>query len=233
MKAGSAGAANSSGSLTAPIRCAPLQHLLSNDETKGLLCQAPHLTGPSRPRAGLLRQTPTGPGPGTRRAATRGTRLHRHPGTAHPSQLRPPGDPIFTLEQAGVRTRLHVLVVCDNEGYAVIERLQVGQGGGLYNNMLSDARGPGSSVRVDFHAHAQALGALTFTVGDMDELREALAAVRAADRTTAIATKVRASDWKPGGAFWEVGVPTTSDRPEVTAAWAAMDAGLANQRRGI
>ncbi len=43
----------------------------------------------------------------------------------------------------------------------------------------------------------------------------------------------RASDWTLGGAFWEVGVPTTSDRPEVTAARAAMDEGLTNQRRGV
>ncbi len=126
-----------------------------------------------------------------------------------------------------------VLVVCDNEGYAVIERLQLGQGGASYNNMLSDARGPGSTARVDFHAHAQALGALTFTAGDMGEFREALTAARAADRTTVIVTKVRAGDWTLGGAFWEVGVPTTSDRPEVMAARAAMDKGLANQRRGV
>lgn len=126
-----------------------------------------------------------------------------------------------------------VLLVCDNEGYAVIERLQVGQGGASYNNMLSDARGPGSSVRVDFHAHAQALGALTFTAGNMDELREALTAAREADRTTVIVTKVRASDWTLGGAFWEVGVPTTSERPAVNAARVAMDEALIKQRRGV
>jgi 3D-(3,5/4)-trihydroxycyclohexane-1,2-dione acylhydrolase (decyclizing) len=126
-----------------------------------------------------------------------------------------------------------VLIVCDNEGFAVIERLQVAQGGASYNNMLSEARGPGSAVRVDFHAHAQALGALTLTVGNMDELREALTVARAADRTTVIVTKVRASDWTLGGAAWEVGVPTTSDRPEVIAAREAMDDALAHQRRGV
>ena len=102
-----------------------------------------------------------------------------------------------------------------------------------YNNMLRDARGTGSSARVDFHTHAQAMGALTFTVSDMDELRGALAEARVADRTTVIVTKVRASDWTLGGAFWEVGVPTTSDRAEVNAARAAMDEGLARQRRGV
>lgn len=126
-----------------------------------------------------------------------------------------------------------ILMVCDNEGYAVIERLQIGQGGASYNNMLSDARGPGSSARVDFHAHAQALGAITFTVEDMTDLREALTVARNADRTTVIVTKVRANDWTLGGAFWEVGVPTTSNRPEVLAARAAMDKGLVDQRRGV
>jgi 3D-(3,5/4)-trihydroxycyclohexane-1,2-dione acylhydrolase (decyclizing) len=126
-----------------------------------------------------------------------------------------------------------ILLVCDNEGYAVIERLQVGQGGASYNNMLSDARGPGSSARVDFHAHAEALGALTFTVESMGELQVALAAARDADRTTVIVTKVRANDWTLGGAFWEVGVPAVSDRADVVAARAAMDEGLVNQRRGV
>lgn len=126
-----------------------------------------------------------------------------------------------------------ILLVCDNEGYAVIERLQVGQGGASYNNMLSDARGPGSSARVDFHAHAEALGALTFTVESMDELQAALTAAREADRTTVIVTKVRANDWTLGGAFWEVGVPSTSDRSEVLAARVAMDEGLIDQRRGV
>jgi 3D-(3,5/4)-trihydroxycyclohexane-1,2-dione acylhydrolase (decyclizing) len=126
-----------------------------------------------------------------------------------------------------------ILVVCDNEGYAVIERLQVNQGGASYNNMLRDSRGPGADVRVDFHAHAQALGAQAHTVTSLEEFRTALAQARAAERTTVIVTKVRADDWTEGGAFWQVGVPEVSDRAGVVAARAAMDAGLAAQRRGV
>jgi 3D-(3,5/4)-trihydroxycyclohexane-1,2-dione acylhydrolase (decyclizing) len=126
-----------------------------------------------------------------------------------------------------------ILVVCDNEGYAVIERLQVAQGGASYNNMLRDSRGPGAAVRVDFRAHAEALGALTFQVTSPAELAAALAAARASDRTTVIVTQVRPDDWTEGGSFWQVGVPEVSDRAEVVAARAAMDAGLANQRRGV
>ena len=129
--------------------------------------------------------------------------------------------------------RKFILVVCDNEGYAVIERLQRNQGGASYNNMLKDSVGTGSGVRVDFRAHAEAMGALTFEVASLAELDDALAKARTADRTTVIVTKVRASDWTEGGAFWQVGVPEVSDRPQVAAARAEMDAGLADQRRGI
>ena len=129
--------------------------------------------------------------------------------------------------------RKFILVVCDNEGYAVIERLQVGQGGASYNNMLADSRGPGSHARVDFTAHARSLGANAIEVTSLDEFRGALEVARAADRTTVIVSKVRASDWTEGGAFWQVGVPEVSDRAAVVAARAEMDAGLAAQRRGV
>ena len=129
--------------------------------------------------------------------------------------------------------RKFILVVCDNEGYAVIERLQVGQGGASYNNMLRDSTGPGSDVRVDFAAHARSLGAVTFEVDSLEAFDAALEQARAADRTAVIVTKVRESDWTEGGAFWQVGVPEVSPYPRVQEARAAMDDGLARQRRGV
>ena len=125
------------------------------------------------------------------------------------------------------------LIVCDNGGFAVIERLQVGQGGASYNNMLRDSVGPGGQVRVDFAAHARSLGAVTFEVHSPAELTEALRAARDADRTAVIVTKVRESDWTEGGAFWQVGVPEVSAAPSVMRARAAQDLGLAGQRRGV
>ena len=126
-----------------------------------------------------------------------------------------------------------VLVVCDNGGFAVIERLQVGQGGASYNNMLADSRGPGADARVDFAAHARALGADAVQVGSLDELREALRAARESDRTTVVVTSVRADDWTEGSAFWQVGVPEVSDRPEVREARRRHEEGITRQRRGI
>ena len=126
-----------------------------------------------------------------------------------------------------------ILVVCDNEGYAVIERLQVSQGGASYNNMLADTTGTGTDARVDFRAHAAAMGAETYEVSSLDEFAAALVKARAADRTAVIVTKVRAKDFTEGGAFWQVGVPEVSPRASVNAARAAMDEGLRAQRRGI
>ena len=126
-----------------------------------------------------------------------------------------------------------ILIVCDNGGFAVIERLQVGQGGASYNNMLIDSHGSGADARVDFRAHAESLGALAIGVGSLAELDDALRVARAADRTTVIVTDVRASDWTEGGAFWEVGVPEVSERAGVLAARERRDAGLLQQRRGV
>ena len=126
-----------------------------------------------------------------------------------------------------------ILVVCDNEGYAVIERLQTNQGGASYNNMLADSVGTGTDARVDFAAHAASMGAVTFEVHSLAEFADALEKARKADSTAVIVTKVRAKDFTEGGAFWQVGVPEVSDRASVTAARAAMDKGLKNQRPGV
>ena len=123
--------------------------------------------------------------------------------------------------------------MCDNGGYAVIERLQVGQGGRSYNNMLRDSIGSGSEVRVDFAAHARALGAEVLTPASLSELSVALEGTRSADRTTVIVLPVREADWTEGGAFWQVGVPEVSDLDSVRAARTRMDDGLRAQRKGV
>jgi 3D-(3,5/4)-trihydroxycyclohexane-1,2-dione acylhydrolase (decyclizing) len=119
-----------------------------------------------------------------------------------------------------------IAVVCDNGGYAVIERLQTGQGNAAFNNMID---GP----RVDFAAHAKALGCNAEHVADIAALEAAIGRARAADRTTVIVIDTLPQDWTPGGAFWQVGVPEVSGRAEVRAARSRVDDGLAGQRRGV
>ena len=122
------------------------------------------------------------------------------------------------------------ILVCDNEGFAVIERLQVGQGGASYNNMLRDSHGD-TGVRVDFHGHAAAMGAHAVSVRDIDELRSALSDQKPG--VNVIVMRVRESDWTEGGAFWQVGVPEVSERAQVRDARERMDIGLKAQRRGV
>jgi 3D-(3,5/4)-trihydroxycyclohexane-1,2-dione acylhydrolase (decyclizing) len=106
-----------------------------------------------------------------------------------------------------------IVVVCDNGGYAVIDRLQTGMGGRSFNNMLGEER-----VRVDWAAHAAALGCRSESVATIAELEDAFERARAADRTTVIAVETAPDAWTPGGAFWEVGVAEVSDRPEIAEA---------------
>ena len=114
-----------------------------------------------------------------------------------------------------------IVIVCDNGGFAVINRLQVNQGGVPFNNLIADAKVE-RVVAVDFAAHAAAMGCEAETATTIAELEAAFARARAADRTYVIAMKTSAYDWTGGGSFWEVGVPEVSDREEIRAAKAAM-----------
>ena len=124
-----------------------------------------------------------------------------------------------------------IVIVCDNGGYAVINRLQVNQGGVPFNNQLADCE-PANLVYVDFAQHAASMGAISETVGSIDELETAFARARKSDRTHVIVIKTSPNDWTEGGSFWEVGVPTTSHRPEVIKAGEVMREGKKQQRIG-
>ena len=129
-----------------------------------------------------------------------------------------------------------IVIVCDNGGFAVINRLQIGQGGKPFNNLLADCRlgaaHNGEVVEVDFAAHAAAMGCASETVSTYEELQAAVQRARASDRTYVIATKVDAYTWTEGGSFWQVGVPEVSNLQTVLDARADMDKGQADQRIG-
>lgn len=105
-----------------------------------------------------------------------------------------------------------VAVVCDNDGYAVIARLQEGQGAAPFNNFYADCRTNHSTPpRVDFAAHARALGCVVFTAGEPTEFRDAYARARTAAvterRPAVVVVRTQPSSWTEAGAWWEVGVP--------------------------
>jgi 3D-(3,5/4)-trihydroxycyclohexane-1,2-dione acylhydrolase (decyclizing) len=124
-----------------------------------------------------------------------------------------------------------IVVVCDNGGYAVIDRLQVDQGGASFANLLADSRIE-RLAGVDFAAHAASMGCIAEDVASTGELAAAFERARRADRTTVIVIRTDPRAWTPGGAFWEVGVPAVSDRPGVREARSRIDEGKSAQRVG-
>jgi 3D-(3,5/4)-trihydroxycyclohexane-1,2-dione acylhydrolase (decyclizing) len=123
-----------------------------------------------------------------------------------------------------------IVVVCDNGGFAVIDRLQTGMGGRSFNNMfgtIGDGR-----VKVDWVAHAASLGCLSESVSTIAELEGAFERARSADRTTVIAIETAPGRWTPGGAFWEVGVAEVAERPEIAEAHKRVREGKERQRVG-
>ena len=125
-----------------------------------------------------------------------------------------------------------IVVLCDNGGYAVIDRLQVGKGGGRSTTCSTPAASPSSS-RVDFAPARRGDG---LRGGDRRQHRRAGGGVRARTlgrlRTTVICIRTQPDAWSDGGAFWEVGVPEVSDREAVRAARARIDEGKRAQRAG-
>ena len=125
-----------------------------------------------------------------------------------------------------------IVIVADNGGYAVIDRLQVNQGGASFNNLFEDCRTE-RLVEVDFAAPC-GLDGLRDRDGALPSpsWSRPSSVARAADRTYVIALKTHPHRWTEGGSFWEVGVPEVSGRASVREARAAMDAGRAAQRVG-
>ena len=108
-----------------------------------------------------------------------------------------------------------IVIVCDNGGFAIIERLQLSAGGVSFNNFMSNCRTErtdGEIVDIDFAAHAASMGCASETVRTVAELEAAIERARQADRTYVIALKTHPNSWTEGGAFWEVSVPEVSAR---------------------
>jgi 3D-(3,5/4)-trihydroxycyclohexane-1,2-dione acylhydrolase (decyclizing) len=125
-----------------------------------------------------------------------------------------------------------IFMVCDNGGYAVINRLQVNTGGAEFNNLLSTTRHE-TYFQVDFVKHAESMGAIAERVDGVEDLPAAFARAKAADRSYVIVVPIDQYTWTEGGAWWEVGIPEVSDRPAVRAAREAWEADKQKQRVGV
>jgi 3D-(3,5/4)-trihydroxycyclohexane-1,2-dione acylhydrolase (decyclizing) len=132
------------------------------------------------------------------------------------------------------RKKLIVLVL-DNGGFAVINKLQNNTGNESFNNLIADTPTAVDPFTVDFEAHAAAMGANAETVANPAELADAFKRAKAADKTSVIVMKVDPYEgWTTEGhTWWEVGTPEVSDSASVVEKHAEIEATRAKQRRGL
>lgn len=128
-----------------------------------------------------------------------------------------------------------VVVVCDNGGFAVINRLQQAKGVPGFNNLLTDCRVQNreNPLHVDFVKHAEAMGARAVKAEGLADLEAAMKEALAHDGITVISIVSDAWKWVPGDADWDVGVPEISSFETVRAARKAQDKIREEQRLGV
>jgi len=128
-----------------------------------------------------------------------------------------------------------IVVVCDNGGFAVINRLQQAKGVPGFNNLLTDCRvrNRDNPLHVDFVKHAEAMGARAIRAESLADLEGAMQKALAYDGVTVISIVSDAWKWMPGDADWDVGVPEISNFESVRAARAAQEKIREAQRLGV
>jgi len=168
-----------------------------------------------------------------------GARIAQMERAAHGDTIVLVGDGSYLLLNSDIYSsilsgRKLIIIVCDNGGFAVIDKLQRNTGNVSFNNQIADCQWERTPFAVDFAMHARSMGAGSELVPDMAAFEPAFARAKSSDRTYVIEVKVDARAWTEGGhAWWEVGTPQVSNRPEVLAAAADMDLGREKQRRGV
>ncbi|CAN7662835.1 3D-(3,5/4)-trihydroxycyclohexane-1,2-dione acylhydrolase (decyclizing) [Phyllobacterium sp. LjRoot231] len=125
-----------------------------------------------------------------------------------------------------------IVVVCDNGGYAVINRLQQFKGVPGFNNLIKDCRVK-EPFAVDFVKHAESMGALARRCESLADLKTAMEWAQTTDRTTIVTLVTDAYAWMPGDADWDVGVPEVSERESVQKARADQEEIRKKQRVGV
>jgi 3D-(3,5/4)-trihydroxycyclohexane-1,2-dione acylhydrolase (decyclizing) len=128
-----------------------------------------------------------------------------------------------------------IVVVLDNGGFAVINKLQNNTGNESFNNLIADCPTVQNPFGVDFAAHACALGAVAETVESPSQLADAFLRAKRRLQTSVIVMKVDPHEgWTAEGhSWWEVGTPEVSQSPSVIKAHREIESARARQRKGV
>ena len=143
---------------------------------------------------------------------------------------------IVTAVAEGIRM---TVVVFDNHGYQCIKDLAWSCGIPQFGNELryrepGTGRLTGGYIPVDFAKHAEAMGAIGVTAHTEQELRDAIAASRNAERVTVIHVFVSPDKRAPGyEAWWDVPPAEVSGSDLVVAARARYEEAVELQREEL
>jgi len=128
-----------------------------------------------------------------------------------------------------------IVLVLNNGGFAVINKLQNNTGNESFNNLLADCPTIPEAFGVDFEAHAASQGAIAETVSNPAELGEAFKRAKASDRSHVIVMKVDPYEgWTTEGhTWWEVGTPHITESDRVREAHLDWESSRSKQRKGV
>jgi len=128
-----------------------------------------------------------------------------------------------------------IVIICDNGGFAVINKLQNNTGNESFATLIKDSRLAIEPFAVDFEAHARSMGAHAETVNSIGDLKQAFQRARQSDRTYVIALKTDPYEgWtSEGHTWWEVGSPEVSTSEKIAHAHREIEKGRVKQRPGI
>ena len=125
-----------------------------------------------------------------------------------------------------------IIIVCDNGGHAVINRLQLLKGGKEFNCQFDSSKNT-NLVNVNFAKHAESLGATSEAVSSIADLEKAFERAKKSKKTYVISIKTHAYQWLEGSAYWEsptLELPTTKENKK---ALEEHRAGKSKQRQGV
>lgn len=128
-----------------------------------------------------------------------------------------------------------IVMLLDNGGFAVINKLQNNTGNESFNNLIADCPTVPEPFGVDFVAHATSMGAEAEKVSNPSELGEAFERAKASDKTYVIVMNVDPYEgWTTEGhAWWEVGTPHITNSDRVREAHQDWESSRPKQRKGV
>ena len=125
-----------------------------------------------------------------------------------------------------------IIILCDNGGHMVINRLQLAKGGKEYLSNLKAANTK-KLFNVDFVQHAKSMGAEAERVESITELEQAFLRAKKSDKTYLISIKTHGYEWLEGTAFWESPTLEVTSSENNKKALEEHIAGKNKQRKGV